>query len=207
MTAASAREGRVAAHELRADWTSERWDDLVSEPESESWLVALLTRRDPDLRTALVELLAGVDDFLRPMAQRLEALRLRRLRLVPQGWLRIVPFWAAPAFSSFTVCVQASAAVPAKRAAPGNLSEVLAVADPTGDLWAAAAEPETIRTHLERHSVTTRALVRTEAVKSAVLAAAATADVVHVAGHGRTDLTDPGRSALWLHDPAAHRAA
>jgi CHAT domain-containing protein len=34
-----------------------------------------------------------------------------------------------------------------------------------------------------------------------------TADVLHFAGHGRTDLIDPERSALWLHNAAAHRAA
>jgi hypothetical protein len=112
VTAASARQGRVAANGLRADWPSERWTALVTEPEASSWLVALLTRRGADLQRELAELLTAVDDFLAPVAERLAEFGVRRLRLVPHRWLRVIPFWAAPALAPFTVCVQASGAVP-----------------------------------------------------------------------------------------------
>src|SRR5262249_49440232 len=120
VTAASAREGRVAADGLRTDWPSERWTALVTEPEASSWLVALLTRRGADLQRELDELLAARGGFLAPLAGRLAELRVRRLRLVPHRWLRIIPFWAAPALAPFTVCVQASGAVPRTPATHGT---------------------------------------------------------------------------------------
>jgi len=59
---------------------------------------------------------------------------------------------------------------------------------------------------LAARGVTVNSLVRAAAVKGDVLAAAQTADVLHFAGHGRTDVADPERSALWLHSVAAYRA-
>src|SRR5262249_30611824 len=101
------------------DWPSERWTAVVTEPEASSWLVALLTRRGADLQRELDELLTAVDGFLAPIAERLAELGVRRLRLVPPRWLRGIPFWAAPALAPFTVCVQASGAVPRMPAAHG----------------------------------------------------------------------------------------
>jgi hypothetical protein len=179
---------------------------LVSEPEADSWLIALLSRREARLHRELDRLLSATEDFLAPLAQCLTELAVRRVRLVPHRWMRIVPFWAAPALARFTICIQAGGAVPRRSEGRGRLDDVLAIADPTGDLWAAAAEPEIIASTVATGGATVRPLVRTQAVKSAVLAAAGTADVLHFAGHGRTDLTDPERSALWLHHEAAHRA-
>jgi CHAT domain-containing protein len=70
----------------------------------------------------------------------------------------------------------------------------------------AAAEPEVIRRYLHVHGIKVNELVRSAATKAAVLEAAVSADILHVGAHGRTDLIDPGRSALWLHDPAAERS-
>jgi tetratricopeptide (TPR) repeat protein len=203
ITRQSASDGRVAAQELCPDWPDERWSAALSEPEEQSWLFALLTRRVVDLGPALDRLLVTVDEFLAPVAARLRELGVRRVRVSPHRRLRLVPFWATQAFADLTVVVLA-AAVPGPPPPGGPIQVAAVVADPTGDLWTPAVEPEIVAAELA--GVETQRFVRSDAVKSAVVAAAARSDLVHFAGHGRSDPVDPERSALWLHSGPAARA-
>lgn len=203
VTATSARHARVASHGIRTDWTADRWEAAVSEPEPDSWLVALLSRRDEKLRCALTSSLIAADDFLTPIAAELDELGVTRLRVAPHGWSRLLPLWASPTLASVIMTTVASAAAPTAISVPDGLGQALVVADPTEDLWVAVAESEIVGRYLAPLSVTRVALLRRDAIKADVLAAAQTADIVHIAAHGRTDMLVPARSAIWLHDPAA----
>jgi hypothetical protein len=82
--------------------------------------------------------------------------------------------------------------------APGDRLNVLLVANPTGDLPGAAAEAGALRRLLSAGPTDLDVLEGRDATRARILAALAAGDcdVLHFAGHGFFDATEPGRSGL-----------
>src|SRR5438128_9559463 len=83
---------------------------------------------------------------------------------------------------------------------PEQTLRMLVVADPQGDLQAAAREGKTIQEDLAGEAERLRVDLRHRVVTASVKAALAQYDVVHYAGHAYDDLQEPAQSGWRLAD-------
>ncbi len=148
------------------------------------------------VRTAALRLLrvaaAKLDDVL---LQALPEIDGRRLVLVPTGPLHSVPWSVLPSCAGRPVTVSPSATLWHSAAArrPGELGAVSVAAGP--GLRGAYEEAQAVAA-VHR----TTPLVGDAATVEAVLKAVSTADVLHLAAHGRLAVDQPLLSDLRLHD-------
>ncbi|MCR4406209.1 MAG: CHAT domain-containing protein [Anaerolineae bacterium] len=149
------------------------------------------------------------EKLLRPVVERLDALGVQRLILVPSLGLHLLPLHAASPGDSgehtllddYEISYAPAALVWRHcRERETKVCEglLVAAANPTGDLPFAGYEVQSIRTQFPPGKSTT--LWREEATQENVLARAGEAGYLHLACHGLFDLVDPLESQLSLAD-------
>jgi CHAT domain-containing protein len=186
--------------------TLQRLRDCMVDGER-GWAIALEAGESVlDPRPELDRLLEYVDASLgRPLAAALASAPVRRLIVVPHRLYELVPFWAMPSLTTVEVVVAPSAAhiYAGSARPPRKIRHALLVADPTLDLPLAALEQESARARFEQIGIECTSILRENATEANVGAAAAGAQLLHFAGHGKANLTQPVQSTLLMHpDPA-----
>jgi tetratricopeptide (TPR) repeat protein len=153
---------------------------------------------------SLSRVLAGVDELIgRWLRRQLDELGLRRLTLVPDTMLHLIPWPALPSLRGIDVVMAASVSevVRGRRAvaAPAR-REALVVANPTLDLRVSAAACGPVAQQLADAGFAVTEVAGAEATEAALLGAVSGRSVLHYAGHGRAERM---RSGLELQpDPA-----
>jgi CHAT domain-containing protein len=192
-----------------SEWTEQRVVRILVGRQLDGWVMALGGRIDPDPELAgpLEGALRAFDRIAgRLLGEFAQRNGIEHLTIVPDPWLDFVPWWALKSLSGIDVSVASSL----ERFTGGQQRErvavqrVLAVSDPTGDLAAATAEGETVAARLATAGVQVERLDRAEATLDGVVDALQHSEWLHFAGHGRSVLSEPMRSALALH-PAWER--
>jgi tetratricopeptide (TPR) repeat protein len=169
---------------------------------SAGWIVALAANSLIEPRRSIVQLLRTADEVLGArIAQALEGAGVRRLTVIPHNLLQLIPWWALPSLASFEVMVASSAGQLVADRHPGETSppHALVVSDPTGDLPLATIEGSIVAAHLSQIGWSVDPLPGVEATEEAVAERAGRSGIVHFAGHSRSDMTAPARSALEVH--------
>jgi CHAT domain-containing protein/tetratricopeptide (TPR) repeat protein len=187
-----------------SDWTEQRIVKVLVGRGLDGWVMALGGRIDPDpeLQGPLERALRAFD---RIVGQSLGAFahsnRIEHLTIVPDPWLDFIPWWALKSLSGLDVSVASSLEqfTGEQKRERVAVRRALVVSDPTGDLAAAMAEGEATATRLAAAGVKVERLNRTEATRDAVVDALQQCEWLHFAGHGRSALSEPLRSALALH--------
>ena len=177
--------------------------EVLAPNEGHGWLTAIAAGAErAEVEAGLRRLLDVADELVRTTADELYAAGVRRLVVVPHRLLHLVPFWAVPSLSRFTVeTAPSAAAVVSARGAlvPSLGSRAAVVANPTGDLRIAHAEADAVERHLTALGIHSRRLTRTEATETAVVEALAQRPgILHFCGHGQSDLMHPEVSALLV---------
>jgi len=196
--------GAPTAAITRDDWPRDRWLELFGSDQEPSWAYALADDEGAiDARAALDRLLAGVDDALAPLEAILDEHGIERVAVVPHGLLHLVPFGATAPLRARDVLLAPSIALlvdaRARRRQP-RVRRCVAVANPTLDLPAAAAEAAAVRAHVERIGVACAAMEGAGATRAALADALRTdTGVLHFCSHGDSDLLEPARSGLRLY--------
>jgi CHAT domain-containing protein len=135
---------------------------------------------------------------------------IKRIVLVPQGMLFLLPLHACPLGEGERVCDRSTVAyTPAGSVlarltleeATGEVDRQLLIANPTGDLRHTPSEALAIQHALGN----TQTLWEREATEASVVQAAREAGVIHFSGHGTYDWQAPEQSGLLLRDPDAKR--
>jgi len=162
-------------------------------------------------RETITQTLNTLGERLWPgLARLLQEAGVKRVMLIPQGTLFLLPLHACPLGDQgpvderYTVGYAPAGAVLARVAgeeAAAQLTQPLLVVNPTGDLRHTPSEALAVRRALGSAA----ALWEREATQARVVAAAREAGVVHFSGHGVYDWRAPERSGLLLRDPDVAR--
>ena len=197
-------------------WTASRVISLLVGRELDGLLMALGGRIEPiDLRTPLEQVRRTLNRAIGiPLGRFVRERGVTHLTIVPDPWLDFVPLWALPGLSGIDVAM-ASSLAPLSHPRDDRSAAVrraLLVGDPTEDLPAALAETTAVGARLEARGVVVERLDRSQATLDATIEATRASDLLHFAGHGRSVLSEPLRSALelhpdWPHAPIADAAA
>jgi hypothetical protein len=156
------------------------------------WLTAL---NEPgsglEPEPGLSRVLAGVDDIVgRWLRARLDERGLRRLTMVPDTILHLIPWQALPSLRGVDVVIAASVSeVVRSRRAPATPArrEALVVANPTLDLRVSAAACRPVAQRLVEAGFAVTELADAGATEAALLGAVSGRSVLHFAGHGRAE--------------------
>jgi CHAT domain-containing protein len=188
---------------LLTEWPLSRLVAIFAGEHEDGWLYALgAPEAGLDYRKALTDLLAALDEGIGASIKALLTDRLvRRTTIIPHRWLHLVPFWALPSLSDYQVATSPSAAHFVRTHRHANMAErkVLAVADPTLDLPLSPAELAALSQHLGTTGWDVTQLCREQATEDTLASTLPDASVFHFCGHGRSNLTQPSRSALFMH--------
>lgn len=179
---------------LLEDVATLQWLELFAgEGEGDGdWLMAL---NDPTSGLAaepsLSRMLAGVDEIVgRWLRALLDEHGLRRLTMVPDTMLYLIPWAALPSLRGIDVVMAASiseAVRGRRRSAPPARREALMVANPTLDLRVSAAACGPVARRLTDAGFAVAELAEAGATEPALLGAVGGRSVLHFAGHGRAE--------------------
>jgi hypothetical protein len=155
----------------------------------------------PDLRAPLARTLRVLDRAVgKPLGAFARTHGIAQLTIVPDPWLDFVPLWALGGLAGIDVAMVSSLEpFVRERAAPPVVTRALIVSDPTEDLVAAEAEGDAVGARLAAAGVQVERLHGAQATVPTVVAALPPCELLHFAGHGRSILSEPLRSALELH--------
>ena len=189
-------------------WPESRVIDLMVGRELDGWLMALGGRIDPiDVRAPLEQVLREMNRAIgSPLGKFARERGITHLTIVPDPWLDFVPLWALRGLAGVDIAIASSLAqfVGERDNTPVAARRALLVADPTEDLPAALAESSTVAARLQSRGLQVERLDRALATVGTALDAVRASDLLHFAGHGRSVLSEPLRSALELHPDWAH---
>jgi CHAT domain-containing protein len=182
-----------------------------AEAESGGWLMALADGRPQDEQARELRWLLDAADAAigTRIAELLTERGATRLIVVPHLMLHFLPFWALPSLEPFEVETAPSAAhlVEARRNPVKRLgTRAVVVSNPTGDLPVSQAEAAAVERSLGPLGITVDVLEDEDALERRVEESLSGASILHFSGHGRSDLTEPTRSALLLHPDEAAAA-
>jgi tetratricopeptide (TPR) repeat protein len=170
------------------------WLDLFRTP----WLVTRERRR-----ALLATLVADVEDaFGRRLAAVLEPLRLRGLVLIPHLLLHLLPYDALPSLRPYALTTTSSAAafvVTRTAATPDPGQRAAVIANTTGDLPLTAGMAAIVATRLRQQGWGVLERSGQTATLTDIREVVSSVSVLHFAGHGRSDVLDPDRSALFVY--------
>lgn len=181
-----------------------RMVEAMIDPEA-GWLVSLGLHSLIEPRRSLVQLLRTTDEVVGArLAVVLRGSGVRRLTIIPHSYLHVVPWWGLPSLAPFHVMVASSAGqfVEDCRARGDVEPHALVVANPTGDLPVASIEAARVAGHLRSMGWSARVTEPHAATEPSLSDGVSSAGILHFAGHSRSDVTDPARSALEVHPDA-----
>ena len=186
------------------EWPEERIVKALVGRELDGWVMALGGRIDPDpqLQGPLEQVLRAFDRIVgQPLGAFAQSNGIEHLTIVPDPWLDFIPWWALKSLSGLDVSVASSLEQFTREQKRERVAvrRALVVSDPTDDLAAAMAEGEAIAKRLTAAGVKVERLNRSEATRDAVVDALEQCEWLHFAGHGRSAISEPLRSALALH--------
>ncbi len=198
-----------SAHYIDEHLTKGWWGNLVAgEPIERGWLAALalseVTGEDITAHQAeVLDVLIDETDRAvgRKLGDLLSGLCAERVTIIPHGVLHLIPFWALPGLDQNPVSVVPSAAqfLRARHRSPGITgASALIVSNPTGDLALSPIEADSVRRHLGRLGLRMLELSGPQVVEQALETNLRGAGLVHLSGHARSELFDPGRSGFLL---------
>ena len=186
---------------LFEEWPSQRYARIFAGEKFDGWIFALGAHEAAiDPFPALDDLLGHVDDALgKPLAKFFRKNKIKRATIIPHLLLHLVPFWALPALSPFSLKTAPSLVhfITSRREASPLEPQALLISDPTLDLPVASVESDLIERYC--HSLRVRCLDRQQATEENVVTHLPGTGIVHFSGHGRTNLTNPTQSALLMH--------
>ena len=187
---------------LLEDFGARQWLELFAS--GEEFLTALVEPwAGVDPEPGLAQILAGVDDLLGDWLRELVAKHgLRRLTLVPDRMLHLIPWTAVPSLRGIDVVIapSVSEAIRVRSRAGAVPRDALVVANPTLDLRVSAAACGPVAERLTGAGFAVTALAGAEASEDALLGAVGSCPLLHFAGHGRAG---PAPAGLELHPHVA----
>jgi hypothetical protein len=189
-------------------WTESRVVKLLVGRELDGWLMALGGRIDPiDLNAPLERVLREMNRAIGiPLGKFAREHDVTLLTILPDLWLDFVPLWALRGLAGIDVAIASSLQqfVQARDEAPVVVRRALVIGDPTEDLPAALAESATVAARLHARGARIERRERAQATVGVTIEEAPATDLLHFAGHGRSVLSEPLRSALELHPDWEH---
>ncbi len=187
--------------ELDRSLPAEDWLQVLAGQSEDGWLYALgAPEAAIDQRRALRDLIADVDARF---GQRLAALigeLPARVTIIPHRLLHLVPYHALHSLDPAVVTTAPSAAQlvrDRRRPVPALQGRAVVVADPNSNLPLSPAEAAAVQTA----GLPVHVLSGPAATEEAVVSAVRGATLLHVSGHGTSDLGQPDDSALLLAAP------
>jgi hypothetical protein len=168
---------------LLEDFGARQWLELFAE--GEEFLTALVEPwAEVDPEPGLARILEGVEDLL---GDWLGGLGVRRLTLVPDRMLHLIPWAALPSLRAVDVVIapSVSEAIRVRSRAGAVPRDALVVANPTLDLRVSAAACGPVAERLTGAGFAVSSLAGAEASEDALLGAVGHCTLLHFAGHGR----------------------
>jgi CHAT domain-containing protein len=191
---------------LEPSLTTTVWLQVLAGEADDGWLFALgAPEADLDRPAALRALVKSADGLLSSAVRQLFGDTLPpRLCIVPHELLHLVPFHALPAFGETVVTTVPSAAqlIHDRNKEPRRLrGRAVVVVDPTRDLPFSVVELQSTRRFAQELELPLAEVRQQAATEPGVVSAVRNAELVHVSGHGQSDITSPDDSALLLAPP------
>ncbi len=182
--------------------TTRDWMEMLAGENDDGWIYALGgPEADLDRPLALQRLLGELDRRFAPLLVSLLGESPARVCIVPHSVLHLVPFHALDCLASAVVVTAPSAAQlvrDRRQPVPMLAGHLLAVANPTLDLALSASEAHSAELFAAAAGLAYYEVSGLDATKTAVASATKAAGLVHLSGHGQSDIVDPERSALLL---------
>ena len=194
---------RPASTARLSDWPLKRWGTTVGGDATTGWAYALgAPEADIDRPSSLDRLLTIVEEALGPFLRQVTGqLAGTRVTIVPHGLLHLIPFQALPSLRDIDVTTSSSLTqLVRSRTSPMRTigTKAIVVTNPTEDLQLSDVEADSVSAALDPLGVVCARLDGSAATERAVLAALGDTDMLHLSGHGLSDVSDPERSALIL---------